>query len=109
MRWLPLLLLAAVAFSATTGGPSGPVAVGPGQPAARPAAAAPPSIADQLGAIADRLNFLAITHGTVGSVSGPLGRDCKEARERMRWSDLPCSPYHLPPLVPGPAPVRDPY
>ncbi len=31
--------------------------------------------------------------GGGGGISGPLGRTCKEARERMRWSDLPCSPF----------------
>lgn len=30
---------------------------------------------------------------TGGGAVGPFGRTCKEARERMRWSDLPCSPF----------------
>ncbi len=31
--------------------------------------------------------------GGGGGINGPLGRTCAEARERMRWSDLPCSPF----------------
>jgi hypothetical protein len=50
-----------------------------------------PTIADVLKRI-EELEGRAIVAG--GGISGPLGRTCAEARERMRWSDLPCSPFH---------------
>lgn len=105
MRSIALVLLAAaLAIPPAASGQSGPVVIGQAPP---PAAPARPSIADQLGAIADSLNLLAIRQRTGGDVSGPLGRNCLEARARMRWSDLPCSPDHLPPLPP--VHVEDPY
>ena len=50
-----------------------------------------PTIADVLKRLAE-LEGRQVAGG--GGISGPLGRTCAEARERMRWSDLPCSPFH---------------
>ncbi|MFB3819044.1 MAG: hypothetical protein ACE147_15380 [Candidatus Methylomirabilales bacterium] len=104
MRSIGLLLIAAaLSFPPAAFGASGPAALGQAPPS-------PPNrstIAEQLAAIAESLNLLAVRQRTGGDVSGPLGRNCVEARTRMRWSNLPCSPDHLPPLAP--VPVDDPY
>ncbi len=107
---IPLLLVAAVTSPSFSSAPGTPVQqvpgfVHPGAPAPAPPPATPPSVADQLGQIANALHSLNLTTG--GGVNGPLGRNCVEARERMRWSEMPCSPDHLPPLPP--VNVEEPY
>jgi hypothetical protein len=109
MHRLMLFLLAAAVFtpaSPRSGPPPSPppVLVVPGARAPQPPSVPPPGIPDRLVEIADALRLLTVDGG---AVTGPLGRNCPEARERMRWSNLPCSPDHLPPLPL--VPVEDPY
>ncbi len=40
----------------------------------------------------DRHDEKVIIIPTGGGINAPLGRTCQEARERMRWSGLPCAP-----------------
>jgi hypothetical protein len=99
MSWMSVLLVAAsITFTAPSNVPrtNAPVVVPPGTPAPRPPAVRPPTVPDRLGEIAAALEGLNLSSG--GGVSGPLGRNCVEARERARWSTLPCSPDHLPPV-----------
>lgn len=104
-RLMLLVLAAAFAFPpAGSPNPNPPVLVAPGVQSPAPPSAVRPTIADRLGEIADALRLLTVSPG-VGT--GPLGRNCPEARERMRWSSLPCSPDHLPPLPR--VPVDNPY
>jgi hypothetical protein len=108
MHRLMLVLLAAAVAPSFSPGPGTPVQPGsvfirPGAVAPAPPPVAPPSVADQLGRIAASLEIL----GNGGGVTGPLGRNCVEARERMHWSTMPCSPDHLPPLPL--VPVEEPY
>jgi hypothetical protein len=99
MLWMSVLLVAAsITGTVQSNVPrtNTPVAVRPGAPAPVPPPVRPPSIPDRLGEIAAALEGLNFSSG--GGVTGPLGRNCVEARERVRWSNMPCSPDHLPPV-----------
>jgi hypothetical protein len=101
---LILLLVGVVALWLTEAQGAGPVFTPvppPAPPFAKPAIIkttppvlrpllANPTIADVLMRI-EELEGRQVAGG--GGISGPLGRTCAEARERMRWSDLPCSPF----------------
>ena len=102
---LVILLAAALALWAAQAQGAGPVFTpvpAPAPPFAKPAVIKTvppvlrplpvnPTLADVLKRI-EELEGRQVAGG--GGISGPLGRTCAEARERMRWSDLPCSPFH---------------
>ena len=102
---LVILLVGALTLWVMEAQGAGPVftsAPAPAPPFAKPAVIkttppmlrpppANPTIADVLKRI-EELEGRQVAGG--GGISGPLGRTCAEARERMRWSDLPCSPFH---------------
>ena len=93
-RCLMILLMLLTAVPVLAGPPvAGSIRPGPTPPSIRTIRQSLDAISREVERVKNRPTDFPPAHSGAGGISGPLGRTCAEARERMRWSDLPCSPF----------------
>ena len=93
-RSLMILLILLTAMPVLAGPPVvGSMRPGPAPASVRTIRQSLDAISHEIERVKNRPTDFPPANGGGGGISGPLGRTCAEARDRMRWSDLPCSPF----------------